>query len=346
MEWFRAYHVISTDPKWRLVARMSKQPVAVVVAVWVSLLDHASQAEERGSVAGVDCDLLDVTLDLEDGVARAVVSAMESKGLVAEGRISAWDKRQVRREESDNPQAKTAAQRKREQRARDRARQDAESQGETQDNAGVTQCHTESHSVTNCHAPDTDTDTDTDTERDPDPEESTYCAAGAAPHAQKRPAGRKPTSILSGKRLETFEQFWDAYGYKRGRGGAEKAWAAIPVLTVSLVEQICAAARKEADRRPALEARGMTPKMAQGWLNERRWEDDYDTPQPQPQRPYVPQGRQGQYAGMTWDEIRREKNKQACLDATREYLAEKGIAMEEEEYGQADDEPWTVTVDE
>ena len=341
MEWFRAYHGISSDAKWRLVARMSKQPVAVVLAVWVSLLDHASQVDDRGSIAGVDYELLDVTLDLEDGVAKAVVGAMAVKGLVKDGRISAWDKRQVRREESDNPQAKTVAQRVAEHRARKRAATQ-EQQGVTQCNAQVTQGHTASRSETKCNAP--DTDTDTDTERDSDLGENTYCAAGAAPRTQK-PAGRKPKSVLSGKRLESFEQFWDAYNYKRGRGGAEKSWAAIPQLTDSMVAQICDAARKEAERRPALEARGMTPKMAQGWLSERRWEDDYSQ-QEQAHRPYVPQSRQGQFAGMTWGEIRNEKNKQACRNAVREYLAEKGIEMEEEEYEQPDDEPWTVTVNE
>ena len=194
-----------------------------------------------------------------------------------------------------------------------------------------------------------DRDPDRDRDRDPDRKrdsgEKAYCAAGAAPRTQARP-GPKPKTILSGKRLEAFEQFWDAFDYKRGRGGAEKSWAAIPSLTDSMVAQICAAARKEAERRPALEARGMTPKMAQGWLSERRWEDDYSQPEPQAHRPYVPQSRQGQFAGMTWGEIRNEKNKQACRNAVKEYLAEKGIAMEEEEYEQPDDEPWTVTVNE
>ena len=340
MEWFRAYHGISSDAKWRLVARMSKQPVAVVLAVWVSLLDHASQADDRGSIAGVDCELLDVTLDLEDGVAKGVVTAMEAKGLVAGGRITAWEKRQVRREESDNPQAKTAAQRKREQRARDKAKQSAASQDETQDSVNVTQSHAESRNDTNCHAP--DTDTDTDTERDSDLGENTYCAAGAAPRTQKPQAGRKPKSILSGKRLEAFEQFWDAFNYKRGRGGAEKSWAAIPQLTDSMVAQICDAARKEAARRPALEARGMTPKMAQGWLSERRWEDDYSQPRPAS----APAFRGQPQAGMTWAEIRDAKNRQACMDVLNELRAERGeVPMEVQQYGNGANEVWTATVE-
>jgi hypothetical protein len=155
--------------------------------------------------------------------------------------------------------------------------------------------------------------------------ENTNCASGDAPRAQ----ARKPRPVLEGKRLESFERFWNAFGYKKGRGGAEKAWAAIPTLTDALVEQICEAARKEATQRPALEAQGRTPKWAQGWLNERRWEDDYEATQPQPQaRPaYQPQGQQ-----KTWDEIRDERNRQACLNVLNELYPEQGFAPQEEEY--------------
>ena len=164
--------------------------------------------------------------------------------------------------------------------------------------------------------------------------ENVNSASGDAPHAQ----ARKPRPVLEGKRLESFELFWDAFGFKKGRGGAEKAWAAIPVLTDSLVEQICEAARKEAAQRPALEAQGRTPKWAQGWLNERRWEDDYDTApaQPQARSAYQPQGQQ-----KTWDEIRDERNRQACLNVLNE-LGE-GFAPREEEY-EPEPERWTVEV--
>lgn len=176
-----------------------------------------------------------------------------------------------------------------------------------------------------------------------------YSASGDAPRAQaapqpaQNPASKpKPRPVLEGKRLESFEQFWNAYGYKKGRGGAEKAWAAIPTLTDALVKQICEAARKEAAQRPALEASGRTPKWAQGWLSERRWEDDYDTPPVQPQsRPAFQQGGQQK----TWDEIRDEKMKQDCLKGMYDYMETMGIAHEENE--NADEQPrdqWTAQV--
>jgi DNA-binding transcriptional regulator GbsR (MarR family) len=80
---------------------------------------------------------------------------------------------------------------------------------------------------------------------------------------------------LQGKRLETFNRFWDAFGYKYGKADAADAWLNIPTLTDSIVDQIISAARLEAKGRPQLLESGRTPKMAQGWLSGRRWEDEY-----------------------------------------------------------------------
>ncbi len=170
MEWFRCYHGISTDPKWALIARKSGQPRSVVIAVWMYALDFASQAEDRGSIAELDTELVDVLYEFEDGTTASVLEAMQAKGIVTEvRRLAAWDKRQPAREDAQGPEAKTAAQRKREQRARDKARQEEMSRMETQGHADVTECHAESRDVTQCHAPDTDTDIDTEKTHTPLP---------------------------------------------------------------------------------------------------------------------------------------------------------------------------------
>lgn len=79
---------------------------------------------------------------------------------------------------------------------------------------------------------------------------------------------------LAGKRFESFNRFWEAFGYKKGKAEAADAWLEIPQLTNTLVEQIVSAAESEAKRRPDLIANGKTPKMAQGWISGRRWEDE------------------------------------------------------------------------
>lgn len=67
-----------------------------------------------------------------------------------------------------------------------------------------------------------------------------------------------------------FQKFWDAYGLKRDRVAAERAWRKL----------------SKGDRRAALdgirryrddcEARNISRMYAQGYLNHRRWEDESD----------------------------------------------------------------------
>jgi len=86
---------------------------------------------------------------------------------------------------------------------------------------------------------------------------------------------------LTGKRLEAFEEFWVAFDYKKGKAPAADSWLAMPELKPSIVALIVKAAETEAKNRPDMVADGKTPKMAQGWLTERRWEDEAQgTPQP------------------------------------------------------------------
>ena len=70
-----------------------------------------------------------------------------------------------------------------------------------------------------------------------------------------------------------FQKFWDAYGLKRDRVAAERAWRKL----------------SKGDRRAAIdgiqryrddcEARGIQRMYAQGYLNHRRWEDEAAEPQ-------------------------------------------------------------------
>lgn len=69
-------------------------------------------------------------------------------------------------------------------------------------------------------------------------------------------------------------QFWNAFNYKHGRAEAADAWIDIPQLTRTLVEKIVDAAKKESANRPDMIRQGRTPKMAQGWISARRWEDE------------------------------------------------------------------------
>ena len=102
-------------------------------------------------------------------------------------------------------------------------------------------------------------------------EETEYSASGDA--ASGEYVTRKKRK-LTGKRLQTFNRFWKAFAYPKGKAEAADAWLDIPSLTDALVETICKAAEREAKARKDLIANGKTPKMAQGWISGRRWEDE------------------------------------------------------------------------
>ena len=125
IDWFRWHHGSVTDPKFQLVARKSKQALASVIAVWAFVLEQASASEDRGAFGTIDCEAIDCLLGLEDGATAAILAAMGERGLVDDGTVSAWEKRQPKRERTDN----TSTERSRAHRDRQRQeQQDGEKQ--------------------------------------------------------------------------------------------------------------------------------------------------------------------------------------------------------------------------
>jgi hypothetical protein len=140
---------------------------------------------------------------------------------------------------------------------------------------------------------DADNDTDTDSlnsssllvheDEDSGTPECSAKPSGSAAPTNTNPADgpvyiTKKKRKLTGKRLETFERAWRTFGDKRDKANAADAWLDIPELTNILVDKICAAAMVYATHvRPRILAANGTPKMFQGWLSARRWEDEVDT---------------------------------------------------------------------
>ena len=94
MEWYRAYHGMPHDPKLQVIAKRTGQPMAVVVAVWVSILDAASQHDPRG-VFEVDPEEIAVIQHVELDAVLAILQVFRDKKMLDEdGHLTAWDKRQ------------------------------------------------------------------------------------------------------------------------------------------------------------------------------------------------------------------------------------------------------------
>ncbi|RTQ32267.1 hypothetical protein EJP69_23670 [Variovorax gossypii] len=140
MHWFRWHHGTVTDPKFGLIAKKAGTSVAEVIAIWAYLLEAASASEERGHPGTPDFESIDFALGVDEGTTARVYGLMQDRALIDcdTGRLAAWERRQPKRERDDD----TGAERKRRQREREAA-------GVT---AVVPPSHTESISVTPCHA--------------------------------------------------------------------------------------------------------------------------------------------------------------------------------------------------
>lgn len=152
--WLRWYHGAVSDDKWPLIARRTGQPIAVIVAVWVALLECASQAEERGSVADFDAESMDALLQVDDGACQAIYDALSGgkRPRIAADKIVNWERRQ--------PVDEGATERKRLQREREkleaervaleqlRQKKSKNIQENQSASQAVTQCHTVSQAVT------------------------------------------------------------------------------------------------------------------------------------------------------------------------------------------------------
>lgn len=78
----------------------------------------------------------------------------------------------------------------------------------------------------------------------------------------------------------TFDDFWLAYPLHKGKKPAERAWNRLTAGERRKALAALAAYRDECQQR------GIAYKYAQGWLNDRRWEDETDSaPSPTPPAP-------------------------------------------------------------
>lgn len=95
MNWLKVHHGMPSDPLWAVIAKRASVPRHAVVAVWCALLDHASQNNPRGSLVGLDAEMIGVSLDLETQQVEAVVTALTERGKIVSNSVANWVKRQT-----------------------------------------------------------------------------------------------------------------------------------------------------------------------------------------------------------------------------------------------------------
>jgi hypothetical protein len=144
-DWFRYHHGTPYDMKLGLIAKKAGARRCEVTAIWDCLLDHASQHEEdRGSIIGIDYEVIAFSQEIDVQTVCAVIEAMKERGIIIDDTLANWHKRQPEKEDP------TAAQRKRNQRAREaEARASASSLKPSQN---VTEeCQNDAEEIENLH---------------------------------------------------------------------------------------------------------------------------------------------------------------------------------------------------
>jgi len=97
--WFRVWSDMINDPKWRTIARVSKQRIGDVVAVYLHMLTYASNATERGRTQGLCDEDVATALDIETAQVIEIREAMQGRVLDGDY-LCGWEKRQPIREDS------------------------------------------------------------------------------------------------------------------------------------------------------------------------------------------------------------------------------------------------------
>jgi hypothetical protein len=103
--WLRLWSDMPNDPKFRTIARISKQSISSVIAVYVHMLCCASNATERGRTQGWDDEDIASALDMDCASITAIRDAMEGK-LIEGDWLTGWDKRQPKKEDGAAERAK------------------------------------------------------------------------------------------------------------------------------------------------------------------------------------------------------------------------------------------------
>lgn len=93
LHWFRWWVGTAADPKLATVAKRSRQKRIAVIAVWATLLESAASTNDGGRF-DLPVDEIAVMLEMKPDQVELILSALVERGLIIEGRIANWEKRQ------------------------------------------------------------------------------------------------------------------------------------------------------------------------------------------------------------------------------------------------------------
>jgi hypothetical protein len=92
--WLKHHHGAALDAKWLAVADMAGSTPANVWSIFSGALEYASEQAERGSIAGLNPQILASFYRIAVDEVRHVLTALKQIGVLVGDRITNWAKRQ------------------------------------------------------------------------------------------------------------------------------------------------------------------------------------------------------------------------------------------------------------
>lgn len=258
IEWFRWHHGSVTDPKFALVARIARASLPEVLAVWAFVLEAASAATERGNFGTIDAESLDCLFNIPDERTQMILDALEQRGLTKDGRVTAWEKRQPKRERDPLPLAPNATRpmTSTERSRLHRARKEEQPNGDMQRQATPL-------SASNAQ--------ETPREEKSRKEEAIPTPYGAGANvAPATPSTPAPSKSTHGS---LFDTFWSAYPKKVDKKAALKAFENLSP-TPETFAKILVALKAQAATEEWKKDGGQYIPYPASWLNGERWTDE------------------------------------------------------------------------
>ena len=261
MNWWRAYHGISNNAKLAVVAAKAGATRSEVGWIWVVLLDYASQAEDRGCVDGLDVERISFMAEIDASRVEAIVDVMKQKGLIDNGRLTSWDRRQPEREDLG---------------ATERQRKRRERLAESVTSRNVTQCHAVSQQI---RVEEKRVDEKRE-ETPPNPLapdgafDRSAMVRSANGHRPNKRRGRTTSDIekaLGDERLKWWKACWAIYPCRDGMNPAMDTFERkvhdhdLAATIYKGIERYAAKCKSD----PTIKI-----KYFQGWLNDERWTDE------------------------------------------------------------------------
>lgn len=116
--WVRLWLDMPTDPKWRVIAKKSGQPLPCVIALYTMLLTVSGGAVRPGEISDMSIEDAAAALDMDEDAVSSILSAMEGR-VISSGCLSGWEKRQPKREDDSSQRVREYRERKKQEVKRD-----------------------------------------------------------------------------------------------------------------------------------------------------------------------------------------------------------------------------------